>query len=278
MTPVRRSFEFQNARLPAARMLHLKNSNSADPAGSPRTISMSAGAQYIVGEGAGRGSAHSLPPQRTHPPAAVVPASPNRPPCDARRSGCAEHPHEALDLLPGTRSVGIQICFYANPGEEYRNEVADDIDIHLGIFGSDVSLQQALELGATIDDHFACLRRQARELAHRVHREASLLIERATRRLLEELLDIVPAKRLGGQQCAAAAGIQIISEAGQEELFLARELRIEARLVHAGGALELRQRRAGKPVFPEDRQGLLQHALAAEFSRSSHVPLYRILN
>src|SRR5271167_2719143 len=107
------------------------------------------------------------------------------------------------------------------------------------------------------------------ELAHRVHREASLLPPTPIADL-EKTLNIGPTQRLFRQVSACRQDGEIPAEALHEQVFFVLEFRIQARFANTCGLFKVLNTCLSEAMLPEDWDCFIEDILSGEQFSSSH--------
>ncbi len=110
---------------------------------------------------------------------------------------------------------------------------------------------------------------EVRELAHRVHREATLLPPTPIADL-EKTLNIGPTQRLFGQVSACHQDLEIPAQALHEQVFFVLEFRIQARFAYTCGLFKVLDTRLSEAMLPEDWDCFIEDILSGEQFSSSH--------
>src|SRR5271154_5378438 len=112
------------------------------------------------------------------------------------------------------------------------------------------------------------------ELAHRVHREASLLPPTPIADL-EKALNIGPTQRLFRQVSACHQDFEISAQTLHKQVFFVLEFRIQARLAHTCGLFKVLNTRLSEAMLPEDWDCFIEDILSGEQFSSSHCNIIR---
>src|SRR5262249_45259350 len=108
------------------------------------------------------------------------------------------------------------------------------------------------------------------DIAERIDREAPAAACVAGLGNAEKLLDVVPALWIRGEDVVAAAGVEVVAEALEEDVLLVFELGIEAGFVDAGLAFEVLKGGFGEALLPEQADGFGQHFFARKTLGAAH--------
>ena len=190
--------------------------------------------------------------------------------CAAADSQLAYNAHEVVHFFVRGRFAGFEVLLHADAGKEGQDHFRQRRRVHCGLRGFDISGDQISESGAALANDVLRRGREHRELVHGIYRETAFLAVHAAGRELQKALDVFPAERLGGQEFFPLPFSQVVTQTLEIQISLVGELGIEAGLVYACGLFQFLKGSIREAVFPEDRHGLLEHALTAEVLWPSH--------
>jgi hypothetical protein len=108
--------------------------------------------------------------------------------------------------------------------------------------------------------------------------KAPLLFPLVQRAILKERLDVLPTERLLSEKPPFSLALEVMPKARYKKIFLVTELRIQPRLVHTCGPLQVLEACVGEPMLPEDRHRFLQYFLSAKVLRAPHATYCPIKN
>jgi hypothetical protein len=178
--------------------------------------------------------------------------------------------HEGFNLLRDPRPVGPQILLEADAAKERDDEAREGIIVvAMSTRCGQIADQQVMGVRHVRRHKVARLGREVRKLAHGVDRKAPLLSPTPIAGL-EKALNVVPAQRLLRQGTAGLQVVEVLPHAGDKQVFLVFELRIEAGFAHACSLFEVLNACLGKTMFPKDGNRLVENVLPGEQFPSSH--------
>jgi uncharacterized oxidoreductase len=148
-------------------------------------------------------------------------------------SQLADGLHEVVHFSVHGRLADSQVLLHADAGKEGQDHLCNYRWFHLGFLGFDISRDQIFEKSVALRNDFLRRAWEHRELVHGIDREAAFLALRATWREFQKALDVLPAKRVGGEQLFLVLFSQVVSQTLQIQVSLVHELGIEAGLVYA---------------------------------------------
>jgi hypothetical protein len=164
----------------------------------------------------------------------------------------------------------LRLCSMHNPEKKDNTISAIAEGAILGFSASIFIAEKALQLHPIFRHDLIRLIGKDSELPHRADGKASLLLAFIERAILKKSLDVLPPKRLSGEQSSLLLALEIMPKARHKKIFLVSEFGVQPRLVHASGSFQFLEARVREPVLPEDRHRLFQHFLSTKALWAPH--------